>query len=124
MWVLWSVLGVVVLGAIVFGAMVMLTPSYVGDRTKLDRGFSAVEQGKIDTVTVSSAELAAATCEDGAACWIAVDGVVYDMGIFPSWARGVHHDIHAGADNTEKFVQAGHGKQILQKMPVVGRYTQ
>lgn len=73
-------------------------------------------------MTISPDELSKATCDEDAKCWIAVDGVVYDMGVFPKWARGVHHGVKAGADGTEKFVKSGHAVAILQKMPVVGAY--
>lgn len=118
------IVGAIVVVALAVTAWVLLTPSpNVGDRAKLDRAFSPAEQQKLATVKVSSQELAAATCHNGAKCWIAVNGVVYDMGGFPSWARGEHHGVKAGADDTELFVRSGHAKVFLEKMPVVGTYA-
>lgn len=93
----------------------------VGDRSKLQISRTAEDQRKIDTVTITPAQLADATCDAGKKCWIAVDGVVYDMSVFPKWARGEHHGVKAGTDATEKFVGSGHAAAYLQKMPVVGR---
>lgn len=118
------IVGAVVVVLVAVTAWALLTPNpNVGDRGKLDRAFSAAERQKIETVTVTPAELAAATCENGAKCWIAVNGVVYDMGGFPKWARGEHHGVKAGADDTVKFVKSGHARMYLEKMSVVGRYA-
>ncbi|GAB3624958.1 hypothetical protein GCM10027418_30440 [Mariniluteicoccus endophyticus] len=117
------VLGVVVvlvLGATAFALLNPPSPE-VGNRGKLEVAFTAEERQKIDTVSVTPAELAAARCEDGQRCWLAVDGVVYDMSVFPKWARGRHHGVEAGTDATEKFVKSGHARAYLEKMPVVGR---
>lgn len=92
-----------------------------GDRTKVSRTFDTAEQQRLDTVTVTAADLARATCEDGAPCQIAVDGVVYDVTGLPSWARGRHHGVEAGTDATEKFIASAHGRDRLQQLPVVGR---
>lgn len=100
---------------------------HVGDAGKLRRTFSAAEQTRLETVRVTPAELAAATCPDedsttDARCWLAVDGVVYDMSGFPWWMRkGTHHGITAGTDATAAFVKSGHAVDTLQSMPVVGR---
>ncbi|AKT52714.1 hypothetical protein ADJ73_09450 [Arsenicicoccus sp. oral taxon 190] len=76
----------------------------------------------MDTVTISGDQLAAATCRDGAACYVAVSGVVYDMTGFPTWVqRGAHHGVRAGSDATEAFVRSSHARDKLQSMPVVGR---
>lgn len=118
----WLVITLVV-GVIAIAVTVWIfsQPTPVGDRSKLERTFTAEEQQTLDTREVARDELAAATCTDGAACWLGVDGVVYDMSVFPTWARGVHHDITAGTEATEAFVGSGHAVKILQKMPVVGR---
>ncbi|GAA1397855.1 cytochrome b5 domain-containing protein [Luteococcus peritonei] len=117
-WILVAVV-VLVLGAI---AWAYLNPSHAGDRSKLERTFTAQEQQLITDVRITPVQLSKATCEDGAHCWIAVDGVVYDMGAFRKWARGDHHDVKAGQDVTEQFVDSGHAVQVLQKLPVVGGY--
>ena len=117
----WIIIVVLVLVALAV-AWALLHNSNAGDRTKLDREFSSAEQQTIDTVTITSDELAEATCADGAQCWIAVNGVVYDLGSSSAWQGGSHHGVSAGTDATEAFVGSGHGRQVLEKLPVVGRY--
>lgn len=123
-WWKWALLAVAVL-AVAATALVLLLPKNpnVGNRAKLDVTRSAADQRVIDTITISPERLAQATCRDGAPCWVAVDGVVYDMAGFPAWSTGRHHGVRAGTDATTAFVGAGHGRDTLQKMPVVGRYA-
>ena len=73
------VLGVVIAVTAAGLAWAYLAPgnANAGDTTKLGVTFTAEEQRTIDEVVVTPDELAAATCHDGASCWIAVDGVVY-----------------------------------------------
>lgn len=114
--------GVVVLLIGIITAWALLTPSpNAGDRTKLDVQFTPAEIATLDARTVTGQELTAATCDDGQQCWVAVNGVVYDMSVFPKWARGRHHGVDAGTDATQRFVGSGHARAILEKMPVVGR---
>lgn len=114
------VLLIIVIGAAV--AALLPTPANVRDSAKFDRAFTAEEKSRIASVSVSAEDLAAATCEDGAKCWIAIDGVVYDVAPLPSWARGQHHGLTAGNDLTEKFYQSGHGVDHLNMLGVVGAY--
>ena len=87
----------------------LLHPSNAGDRTKLDRPFTSAERQTLDTVDVTADQLAQAACTGGAQCWIAVNGVVYDLGSSPAWKDGSHHGVRAGTDATEDFVRSGHG---------------
>lgn len=117
----WIIIVVLVLVALAV-AWMLLHPSNAGDRTKLDRPFTSAEQQTLDTVDVTADQLAQAACTGGAQCWIAVNGVVYDLGSSPAWKDGSHHGVRAGTDATEDFVRSGHGRRILEKLPVVGRY--
>lgn len=121
MWIIIIIITVLVViaGCAVF--FLLPKPANIDDPAKFERTFNAAEQDTLTSVQVSSAELAAANCKDGDKCWILVDGVVYDMSVFPSWARGIHHNIKAGTDGTSHFLKSGHGVDILQKMPVVGK---
>lgn len=118
----WIVIIVLVLVAAAVALMLLRPPSNAGDRAKLDRSFTSAEQQTLDAVDVTADQLAQATCIGGAQCWIAVNGVVYDLGSSPAWKDGSHHGVRAGTDATEDFVRSGHGRQILEKLPVVGRY--
>ncbi len=112
--------GIIVLVlAIGVGIFIMLAPSpNVGDATKLQRTFSTEEQARIDSVTVTTTELAKHDGQEGRSAWIAVNGVVYD--VTEKWTDGKHHGLEAGQDLTEKFVASGHARQTLEKLPVVG----
>ncbi|QWW19587.1 hypothetical protein I6B53_00080 [Schaalia sp. 19OD2882] len=118
-WIIGGTLALVAVAAVAILLLSNASPN-VGDRTKLHRTFTAAEQHTLDTVTVSRAELSAATCGDALHCWIAVDGKVYDVSGVPSWVRGKHHGVKPGADVTESFVKSHHGITYLQKLPVVG----
>ena len=115
----WIIIIVLVLAV---ALMLLRPPPNAGDRTKLDRPFTSAERQTLDTVDVTADQLAQAACTGGAQCWIAVNGVVYDLGSSPAWKNGSHHGVRAGTDATEDFVRSGHGRQILEKLPVVGRY--
>ena len=64
---------------------------------------------------------------DGAAgrpCYVACEGLVYDVSAsVDSWAAGVHYTIHQGGrDLTAALLEAPHGAEALEAFPVVGRY--
>lgn len=117
----WLVITLVVVAVLLaISAWVYSRPNNAGNSSKLERTFTSEEQQLLDTREVTTAELAAATCADGAECWLAVNGIVYDMSGFPSWMPGPHHGIAPGTDATAQFVDSGHGLAYLEKMPVVG----
>ncbi|MEJ5929129.1 cytochrome b5 domain-containing protein [Corynebacterium sp. H128] len=120
---MWLIIGISVVVAAVIAMLIWPSPPNVNDPTKLERTFSVAEQAKLETTSISSDQLSNATCEDGAACWILVDDVVYDLSVFPAWARGQHHGVKAGTDGTDKFLKSSHAVAILQKMPVVGHFA-
>ncbi len=114
------IIGIVVLVlTICVGIFIALvSPSDAGDPAKLERTFSAEEQARIDSITITHEELAGHDGQEGRAAWIAVNGIVYD--VTEKWADGKHHGLEAGRDHTEKFVASGHAQQTLQKLTVVG----
>lgn len=112
--------GIVVLVlAIGVGIFIALAPSpNAGDSAKLERTFSAEEQARIDSTTITHEELAGHDGQEGRTAWIAVNGIVYD--VTKEWTGGKHHGLEAGRDQTEKFVASGHARQTLEKLTVVG----
>ncbi len=117
----WTWTAVLALGLVAATTYALLSPNpMVGDRGKLAITYSAENQQRLDTVTVTRAELAAANGTNGRV-WIAVDGVVYDLSGVEAWADGEHHGVRAGTDATEQFVGSPHGASKLQRVPVVGR---
>lgn len=123
----WITIAVIAL-AVTIGATAYayLKPNpHAGDTSKLGVTFTAVEKQRLDAVAITPIELAAATCEEGARCYVAVNDVVYDVSGYPRWARqGRHHGVTAGTDATDAFVGAGHTGPFLEKLPVVGRLGQ
>lgn len=125
---MWQIIGIVVAALFVIAAVGGIgtyiwlgsKTSNAGDRTKLERTFTAEERRLIDEVKLTPEELAKFDGQQGQKAYVAVNGVVYDMSELGSWKRGKHHGVKAGADVTEKFVKSGHGRAKLQKMPVVG----
>jgi predicted heme/steroid binding protein len=91
-------------------------------------GVATSPPGAEETV-YSAAELAEFDGKDGAAAYVAVDGVVYDVSGSSSWAQGEHDrcdlDAMAGKDLTTEIDQApANMRALLQRMPVVGRLEQ
>lgn len=85
--------------------------------------FTEEEQQLIESTIIGADELAAADCQSGADCWVAVDGVVYDVSSVSGWSQGgTHHDVKAGTDATAQFAESPHGAAQLEKLPVVGGY--
>ncbi len=66
-------------------------------------------------------ELASFAGQDGAAAYVAVDGIVYDVTNVRKWRNGVHEmGIKAGADLTELMSQSPHGVKVLGDAVKVG----
>ncbi|MCX7746563.1 MAG: hypothetical protein N2645_06705 [Clostridia bacterium] len=78
--------------------------------------------------TFTKEELAKYNGKDGRPCYVALNGVVYDITNVKGWKNGGHgHGILAGKDWTaafEKFAPKGHKKpDFLKKLTVVGIYV-
>jgi predicted heme/steroid binding protein len=62
--------------------------------------------------------------KDGRLCYVAVDGIVYEIKDSPLWVDGEHITsggrAHCGKELSEVINQAPHGKKILQILPIVG----
>jgi len=53
--------------------------------------------------------------------YIALDGRVYDVSQSFHWKGGIHQVMHrAGLDLTEALKQAPHGRDVLDRFPVMG----
>jgi predicted heme/steroid binding protein len=67
------------------------------------------------------AELAQADGKEGRPAWIAFRGKVYDVSQSFLWKGGRHMATHeAGRDLTNVLVQAPHGEDLLERVPVIG----
>jgi predicted heme/steroid binding protein len=57
--------------------------------------------------------------------WVAVDGIVYDVGKSFQWIHGKHQEVHfAGNELASNLRDAPHGMGVFAKFPKVGRLQQ
>jgi len=67
-------------------------------------------------------ELAVHDGKKGRPAYVACEGKVYDVTKSFLWQEGVHQVLHqAGNDFTQEVKCAPHGKELLDRFPVVGR---
>lgn len=71
---------------------------------------------------VSPRDLAQANGKEGHRAYIAVDGLVYDVTEIPSWENGEHNGLEAGRDLSEAIGRSPHGRGVLEKARLVGRF--
>ena len=60
--------------------------------------------------------------QNGNPGYVAVDGVVYDVSKVKEWKDGKHKSgLQAGNDLSKEIGSSPHGKDILKKLPIVGK---
>jgi len=74
-------------------------------------------------VTFTAEELAKYNGTNGNPAYVAVDGIVYNMTSIGSWTNGQHQGLSAGQDLSAAFASSPHSKAILDKSPIVGKFT-
>lgn len=111
-----------------YGAIAILVVLIIGaaglilmTKNKEQSNADSEEQKK----TFNEAELAAFDGKDGNDCYVAVDGVVYNIEDSPYWnSEGEHtmsNDVAScGRDLSEEIKQSPHGKSNLRGFDVVG----
>lgn len=86
---------------------------------------TTVTASETGTVELTMDELSKFNGKDGNMAYIAVDGIIYDVSSVPAWTGGEHQGKYkAGIDATEIIKGSPHGKQVLEKLPVVGKVKQ
>ncbi|KRK40776.1 cytochrome b5 domain-containing protein [Loigolactobacillus bifermentans] len=73
--------------------------------------------------TFTKAQLAEFDGAAGKPAYVAIDGTVYDVSNVKPWAGGKHHGQTAGQDLSDVIIHAPHGKTVLEKLDVVGKYV-
>ncbi len=75
--------------------------------------------------SISTSELTAADGKSGHACWVAIDGAVYEISQGILWVDGVHKSsdnlAYCGADLSKVIDQAPHGRKKLEQLKVIGK---
>lgn len=65
-------------------------------------------------------ELAEYDGSGGKPAYVAIDGIVYDVSLEPTWGGATHFSLYAGKDLTEEF-KGCHGRiEVLRNLPKVG----
>lgn len=65
-------------------------------------------------------ELAKYNGVDGKPAYVAVNGVVYDVSLEPTWGGATHFGLYAGRDVTTEFIGCHGREEILRNLPKVG----
>lgn len=81
------------------------------------------DQTGVSQRTFSVEELAAFDGKDGRPSYTAYDGLIYDVSVSKLWPDGQHYGNLAGVDLTGKLTGAPHGKEVLDRFPIVGHLT-
>lgn len=59
--------------------------------------------------------------QNGAAAYIAIDGIIYDVTHSPAQENGIHHGYQAGYDLTDELYKVSpHKDRVLANLPKVG----
>ncbi|MCC7543469.1 hypothetical protein IT415_02055 [bacterium] len=76
------------------------------------------------TAIISQADLAKNNGKNGAKCWVAVNGTVYDVSSSRGWENGQHvpsdGSAFCGADMSNVIDQSPHGAEVLSSLPAIG----
>jgi predicted heme/steroid binding protein len=76
---------------------------------------------------ITSEELAENNGKNGASCWVAVNGKVYDMTGVDGWEDGEHKasdgQTTCGQDETDSIGESPHGAGVLSNYPVIGAFS-
>lgn len=66
-------------------------------------------------------ELAQYDGSNGKSAYVAMNGIVYDVGLEATWGGGTHFALYAGKDLTNQFNSCHDGRlEVLRKLPQIG----
>ena len=88
-------------------------------------GTSNSPQPTSNSKSVTTTELAKNNGKNGAPCWVAVDGTVYNVTGNKEWVNGEHvpsnGQAKCGRDESSSIGQSPHGTSVLAKLPAIGK---
>ncbi len=67
------------------------------------------------------AQLALRNGQDKPEIWVALRGIIYDVGNSRLWRNGKHYEHWAGQDLTDELADAPHTEFVFDKFTAVGR---
>lgn len=126
-----AILGVVVIGGLIFGIYTVTNNSNPTSPTTEQAAEGPVQDNPITSsspsataTTVTAAELAKNNGKNGTDCWVAVNGKVYDVTGQKDWVNGSHTpsngQAQCGQDESSSIGSSPHGSSVLSSLPVVG----
>lgn len=72
--------------------------------------------------TFTREELAEYDGQEGRPAYVAYEGLVYDVSESDEFPEGDHYDYMAGEDHTDNMDEAPHDEEVMEEVPVIGRY--
>lgn len=131
---LFAILGVIVVGGLIFGIYTVsnnstTTNTATEQSTQAEASNSPLMSSSPSATgsTISKTELAKNNGKNGADCWVAVNGKVYDVTGQDEWVNGSHSpsngQAQCGQDESASIGSSPHGTSVLSSLPVVGTYA-
>jgi predicted heme/steroid binding protein len=114
---------VVLACALIGGALYLRSSSASPDEHPHTAG-STTSKAPAEPKTFTTQELATHDGKEGHACYVAVDGKVYEIDQGRLWQNGEHTtshgEAHCGLDLSQAIAKSPHGKSKLEALTVVG----
>lgn len=103
-------------------ALTMLT-GCSSNSNSTDNPSSGSSSTNSDDEVFTTEELANYNGKNGAAAYVAYEGLVYDVTDAKGWFNGEHEGVEAGTDITEAFANSPHTPSIFDGLNVVGTFS-
>lgn len=106
--------------------LVACAPAAVEDSASTSSEVVSLSSSAEEMRTFTLEELSQYNGKDGQPAYVAVDGVVYDVTNVEAWKDGEHQmGLTAGNELTEEITnQSPHGIQVLDGLPIVGKFIE
>lgn len=122
--ILISVVSIIILIAIGYGLYNVTQPQSSSSPAAATTSTQVSTPQTSNNKQISSEELSKSNGKSGAACWVAVDNIIYDASNSDSFKDGVHvqskGQVQCGRDESASIGSSPHGSGVLSGLPVVG----